>query len=227
MRRPATLAVAAGLLVILLAALAWWRPFLTKARDYPAAIPQTVPLYTTPTIPVRAGGRVCFEPAVMDRRSEQARFRVTTFGGPGVPLELSIVGRGYRSVTRVADAYTDNAQVTVDVPPPAHDLATTICLRNVGARRVALYGVDDVTRAPLTVTRDGRRIVPSVQFAFYERRPVSIARRLPTVVARMAAFRPGFMGPWLFWPLALALLVALPAGALWSIWQGVLSDRPR
>jgi hypothetical protein len=225
MRRSAALAVGAGLLVIVVAAIAWWRPFLTNARDYPASIPQTVQLYTTPLVTLPAGSRVCFEPAVLDRRSAQARFRVTTFGGPGVALELSITGAGYRYATRVPGTYADNALLQAPVRLPAHDLATRICLGNAGARRVALYGVDDVTRAPLTVTRDGRRINPSVQFAFFEGRPVSLGRRMPTVLARMSRFRPGFMGPWLFWPLALLVVVGLPAGALWSLRCGVVNDR--
>jgi hypothetical protein len=210
--------------VIVVAAIAWWRPFLAQKRDFPAAIPQTVPLYTTPLVGLPRDSSVCFALAVMDRRSAQARFRVTTFSGPGVPLELTIAGPGYRYATRVPGTYSDNELLFVPVRAPAHDLATRICIRNAGARRVALYGVDDVTRAPLTVTRDGRRIAPSVQFAFFEGRPVSLGRRMPTVLARMGAFRPGFMGPWLFWPLALLVIAGIPAGALWSIWYAIVSD---
>jgi hypothetical protein len=219
MRRRGVFPVLAGLLVVAVAALAWWGPFLTQRRDYPAAIPQTVPLYRTALAELAPAQRVCFEPAVMDRRSARARFRVTTFARPGVPLALTITGPGYAFATSVAGTYADNGLLSVPVRAPAHDVAARICLRNAGSRRVALYGADDITRAPLTVTRDRRRIGPAVQFAFFEGRPVSLGRRMPTALARMDAFRPGFVGPWLFWPLALLCAIGLPAGALWALWD--------
>lgn len=225
MPRHGSLAAGVGLAVLVLAALVWWRPFMTDARDFPAAIPQTVPLYSTPLVDLGPGQQACFEPAVMDRRSAQGRLRATTSGRPGVPLELTISGPGYRYARRIEGGYADNAILFAPVRAPAHDLSVRICLRNAGTARVALFGADDITRAPLTVTRDGRPIRPAVQFAFFEGRPVSLGRRMPTVMARMDTFRPGFLGPWLFWPLALACLLGLPAGALWLL-RDAFSPRP-
>ena len=222
MRRPALLAAAAGLLVVAIGALAWWAPFVRAPRDYPATIPQTVPLFTTPLVALRHGQQVCFSPAVMDRRSEQPRFRAATPSSPtGGALALTIAGPGYRYAARVPGGYANNSLLTVPVRPPPRDIATRICLRNEGRPTIALFGVDDRTRAPLTVTRDGRRIGPAVQFAFFEARPTSIARRLPTTLDRMQAFRPGLLGPWLFWPLLLLCLGGLPLGAVWAVSSAV------
>jgi hypothetical protein len=69
------------------------------------------------------------------------------------------------------------------------------------------------------VTSGGEVLGTAVQFWFYEPRPVSIAARLPLSLDRMQVFRPGFLGPWLFWPLALAFVVGVPAGAFWALWR--------
>jgi hypothetical protein len=224
MRRPALLAVLAGLIVLIIAALSWWRPFLTTARSYPAAIPQASPLYTIPFVDLKAGEQVCFDPAVMDTHSEVAVFRVNTFERPGSPIALTIAGSGYRFTARTPGGYPDSEVLHVPVRPPPHDLAVRICLRNEGARTIALFGDNDQTRAPFEVTAAGKDSGISVQFAFYEREPVSIADRLSTTFDRMQVFRPGFLGPWLFWPLALVCVVLLPLGALWALWRSVVDE---
>lgn len=233
MRRPALLAVIAGLIVVGVGALAWWRPFLSQGRDYPAEIPQAVPLFTIPVVELPPRQDLCFGPAVMDRHSEQARFRVATYGRPrGMPLELTISGRGYRFATRIDGGYADNELLFVPVDAPPRDVVTTICIRDVGTRTVGIYGVDDRTRSQLSVTRAGAPIPTSIQFAFNEARTVSLAKRLPTALDRMDTFRPGFLGPWLFWPLFFLCAIGIPAGALWALWSAVAGapdgrERPR
>jgi hypothetical protein len=224
MRRPAALAVLAGLAVILFGALAWWRPFLTDDRVYLASIPQPAALYSAPPIDLRPGDNVCIGPVVMDTYSELASFRVGTFGRPGTPLELTITGNGYRHAARSPGGYADASLVQVPVPAPRQDTLVRICFENPGRRSVTIYGADDRTRKPTTVTRNGTEITAAPHIAFYEAKPVSIADRLPTTFARMDRFRPGFMGPWLFWPLAVLCVVGLPLGALWVLWRGVADE---
>jgi hypothetical protein len=224
MRRPALLAVLAGLAVVVAGGLAWWHPFLTTARYYPASIPQPLPLYNTPYLDLSRGQQVCFEPAVMDTHSEVAVYRVNTFKRPGSPVGLTITGPGYRFATQTPGGYGDGEVQQVPVRAPARDIQVRICLRNAGKRKIALFGSDDQTKAPFTVTRGREPIGIAVQFAFYERRPVSIATRLPTIFDRMQTFRPGFLGPWLFWPLALLCVVGVPLGALWALWRAVVDD---
>jgi hypothetical protein len=225
MRRSALLAVLVGLAVVAIGALSWWRPFLTTERGgFPASIPQPSPLYTIPFVELRRGQQVCFEPAVMDTHSELAVFRVSTFKHPGSPIALTITGPGYRFATRTRDGYPDNETLQVPVRAPKRDLAVRICLRNAGTRKMALFGDNDQTKAPLTVTLAGKEIGVAVQFGFFERRPVSIVARLPTIFQRMQTFRPGFLGPWLFWPLALLCVVGLPLGALWALWRAIVEE---
>jgi hypothetical protein len=224
MRRTALLAVLAGVAVIVVAAIAWWKPFMTDARGYPASIPQPSPLYTIPFVDLKAGSQVCFDPAVIDTHSELAVFRVNTFKRAGGPIALTIDGPGYHEAARAPGGYPDNEILHVPVQPPPHDLAVRICLKNEGARKIALFGADDQTKAPFKVSVDGVDSGVAVQFAFYERKPVSILDRLPTSFSRMQVFRPGFMGPWLFWPLAVICVLGLPAGALWALYRSIADE---
>jgi hypothetical protein len=224
MRRTALLAVLAGVAVIAVGAIAWWKPFMTNARGYPASIPQPSPLYTIPFVDLKAGSQVCFDPAVIDTHSELAVFRVNTFKRAGGPIALTIDGPGYHEAARAPGGYPDNEILHVPVQPPPHDLAVRICLKNEGARKIALFGADDQTKAPFKVSVDGVDSGVAVQFAFYERKPVSILDRLPTSFSRMQVFRPGFMGPWLFWPLAVICVLGLPAGALWALYRSIADE---
>jgi hypothetical protein len=221
MGRSALFAVLAGTAVVLLGALAWWRPFLTEKGTFVASIPQPAPLFSAPPIPLKGGEKICFEPAVIDTHSRRAVFPVATDGRPGAPLRLTMNGPGYRFAARVAGGYPDHSAIDVPVPAPPRDLALRVCIENPGRQAVSLAGADDRTRTPLTVTGAGSKLNANVQFAFYESEPTSLASHLPIASKRMAEFRPGVIGPWLLWPLALLVIVGAPAGALWALWHSV------
>ena len=77
MRRAA---LAGGLIVLLLGALVVARPFLTRDRGLLATTPQPSPLTAVAAVTLRGGEQACLDQAVLDDRSEQARFSVGTFG---------------------------------------------------------------------------------------------------------------------------------------------------
>jgi hypothetical protein len=224
MRRAASLAVLGGAVVLAVGALVYWWPFLTGERTFVASIPQPAPVFSRPEVPLRAGDQLCFSPAVMDTHSQRAAFVVDTGKATPQPVRLTINGLGYRFAARVIGGAPGGATVVVPVRAPNRDLAIRACIENAGRGTVLLWGADDRTRTPLTVTRAGQRIGPGVQFAFYESRPSSIARHLPIALQRMSTFRPGFLGPWLFWPLALICALGIPVGALWALWRAIRDD---
>ena len=212
MRRSALLAVLAGAAVVLVGVLVWWWPFLTGERTFVASIPQPAPLFSRPLIPLEAGAAVCFDPAIIDTRSERAAFVVNSGARPGEPLRLTMTGPSYRFAAAVPGGYATDSAIVVPVTRPSRDVALRVCIENAGRHSVSLWGVDDRTRTPMTVTAGGRKVAANVQFAFYEARPSSIASHLSVAFRRMATFRPGFLGPWLFWPLALICFVGHPGG---------------
>lgn len=226
--RSRLLVLAAGLAVLLAGAIWIVAPFLVRERDYAASIPQPYPLVTTPLVVLGADDRVCMGSAVIDEHSEEARFRIGTYGKPGSAIVLDIRGVGYRERVRIPGrAYTDNTLVEAPVDPPARATEVRICLRNAGPRRIALYASDDRTRSRSDAFVNGEPSAAVPDFAFYEREPRTLLERLPLALDRMDTFRPGLIGPWLLWPLAALFVLGVPAALLWAFASSVREDDGR
>jgi hypothetical protein len=207
------LALAVGLVLLVAAALAWGVPYLTGERDYVAVTPQPDPLFEVALLPLRGGQVACMDDAVLDPRSEQARFKVGTYFRPPVPLELTIAGGSYTEHVSVPADYRDSEVIRVPIRPPARETAVSICIRNLSDRRVALYASADRTNSRSQVLVDGRRVVPDFGIVFYEREPASILERLPTSVERATVFR-GPLTPALLWIVLALFVVGTPLGVL-------------
>lgn len=206
---------AVGLMVaiVVAAAVLAGRPFFTDERDYPASIPQPTPLFSTTVIPVRPGERACFRDAVIEERSEEARFKVGTRLRPGIPLRLAIRGPGY-SYRATVTGYRDNDVVRVPVRRPRRALPVQVCIANAGRRVADLYSAADRTRSRSVASVGGKNMRAGVVFSFWERTPRSIGERLPVTMERISAFRPGFVGPWLLWPLAVLFAIGVPVAVI-------------
>ena len=122
MRRWPLLGALAGALVLLVAAVAIGRPYLTKERDYPASVPQPPSVVAVQLVPHEAGPVACLHDAVMDTHSQRALFQVETYGKPTVPLRFTLTGQGYRASLSVpASSYKDEAIINLPVPAPRRD----------------------------------------------------------------------------------------------------------
>jgi hypothetical protein len=215
MRSRTAMSVAAGVAVLLLAAIFVWRPYATRSREYPTTIAQAPARFSTVLVALDPRQRACLDAIALDKRSAVARFQVGTYGKPTVALEFQLVGSGYRADVPIApSAYTDNGIVQIAVPAPRHDVETSACIVNRGRHRVALYAANSGEGSASQATIDGKPIATNYWLGFYERRPTSIAHRAPTIAARIPIFRPGFVGPWLIWPLAALFVLGVPAAVL-------------
>ena len=216
MRRSA---IVLGLVLLLAAGLAWGVPYLTHERDYVAVTPQPDPLFETALVPLRGGQVACMSDAVLDPRSEEARFRVGTYFRPPVPLELTIAGGSYTEHRSISD-YEDSQVIRVPIDPPAQEAVVSICIRNAGDRRVALLASADRTNSRSKVFVDGTQVGADFGMVFYEREPASILERLPTSVERATVFR-GPLTADVLWVLIALVVVGTPAGVLlafvWSL----------
>jgi hypothetical protein len=213
MRRWGT---AALVLVLAAGAIAWVAPWLTKDRSTPASVPSPRALERVETVPIPPRRSACVPYAAMDTRSARARLTMVTRGGPAPPLTLTLDGPGYRAERRVASGYGDNEDVSVAVPAPRRAVLVRVCVRNDGAKVVRLAASDDRTKSRSLAVVAGRRVDKSPWLAFDEARSHSVLDRLPATMQRMSTFRPGIVGPWLFWPLALLVLAGIPLGVVWA-----------
>jgi hypothetical protein len=207
-------------LVLVLFAGAVVLPWLGEQHEYAGEIVQPPPVQAPATIKLDVGSRLCFGNAVIERHSDIARFRVGTFRQPGVPLTLSIGGARYK----VSGAYEDNALISVPIRRPARDTVAEVCIRNEGNWRVDVYGANDRTQGRNRVTADGVPVEGAVEFSLWEAKRHSIPERMPETMDRIAVFRPGFTGPWLFWPLAVLFALGVPLLVLWGLARALGED---
>jgi hypothetical protein len=226
MRSRAAIGVAAGVIVLLVVAVVVWRPFATKSRVYTTTVAQAPSKFAVQLLPLKPGQRSCLDAIALDRRSAVARFQVGTYAKPGVPLEFQVAAPGYRVSKQIpASAYTDSQIIQVGFPAPGRDVEATACLVNRGRRQVAMYASTGGEISASQDTIGGKPADLNWWLAFYETKPTSIADRAPTIASRMSVFRPGFVGPWLIWPLALLVLLGVPAAVL-AVYGRALSDEP-
>jgi hypothetical protein len=212
MRRWALFGGLASALVVLFAAIAIARPYLTRQREYPASIPQPPSVVAIQLVRMKPGQASCLHNVVMDTHSERALFQVETYGKATVPLRLELTGDGYHATTHVAaGSYKDEGILNVPVPKPRRDVIVEACVTNAGKRPAALFATTTAEPGAVSATLDGKPVPTNPWLAFYEAKRTSIVSRLPTTIARMGIFRPPFIGGWLFWPLAALFVFGVPA----------------
>jgi hypothetical protein len=226
MRSRAAIGMTAGVAVLLLAAVFVWRPYATKSRIYTTTVAQAPSKFAVQLIPLKARQRACLDAIALDARSGMARFQVGTNGKPTVPLEFQVSAPGYRAKTPIAaSAYRDSDIIQTRIPAPGRDVEATACVVNRGRGEVVLYASTGGEISASHDTIDGKPADLNWWLAFYEAHPTSIAHRAPTIAARMSVFRPGFVGPWLIWPLAALIVLGVPAAVL-AVYGRALRDDP-
>lgn len=135
--------------------------------------------------------------------------------GPQVDVRIRDLDAGRRVISsgRIAEGYPDIAEagrrrVVLDPVPGGGRIA--VCLANRGRIRVAVFGsgggaTESVAR------RGGRDLDADLDLRFFRSEPRSLASLAPVVVDRTVRFRPGWVGPWTYWALALVVVLAVPA----------------
>lgn len=207
MRRAALIAFAlvvlAGTLVLA----------LDGARDrrtlaFTAGVPAQAPL-----VVLAPGATVCQGPLPVAAAFAAVELQVGTFGRPGEPLTLVVrdafseqpVAQG-----RLAAGYDDVARPRIDVGRVPQGGRVAVCVRNDGRRRVALYGAADAASHVSTATLDGRPANADVDLVFRRAAPTGTLALIPDMLQRMALFKGGWVGAWLFWLLLVAAVLGVP-----------------
>lgn len=185
-------------------------PFLDKQRDTPTAVPSPSPLVATALDILDPAARLCMTDVAISAQSEQVRFMVGTYHKPGPPLLVTIRGEGFAGSERVAGGYDDNVTLAVPVPRPSSSRLVTVCIRNAGRRKIALYAAEDRAQSRVNVFLNGERANATPTLHFHEAGQVTIAGRAGVTAGRIAVFR-GFLDhAWVVWALALLGVCVLP-----------------
>jgi hypothetical protein len=226
MPRPRTRAAVLYVVVLLVACAATFVPFLERDREVLAATPSPPPLFELTEVPLAPGSRLCLRDVELVPEGQVARLRTTsTFAAGGPRLAVVAQGAGYRFAGEVA-GYPGGGALDLPIRPPARDVRGSLCVRNLGRRRLLLVATGEPrTRSEPVTVMDGRPVDADVALSLVERDRVALADRLTEVLRHASTFRPGLLTPVTIGVLALLVLVGVPLGALLALSRGV-DDQP-
>jgi hypothetical protein len=219
-RRPpaALLALAAALLVLAVAAVAVFVPYLTRDREAVAGVPVPPPFSVQENIPLRPGEEVCLDSVAIDASAEIAEFGVASETKSGQPLRVSATAPGYRSSSRVSGGYASPMTLRVPLEPPSQSLLAEFCVANRGKRKVDLLAAHEPRTASRPVASvDGQVVAPDMALRFLEDGSGNVVDRIGSLVDRMAAFHPPVLEKPVLWLVLALLVLALPAGAIYAV----------
>ena len=176
----------------------------TRARAFSLDLPFN---QTSATLP--AGRRACEGPV----ESPVGFGGVRAFGSStGSPAMLDFVvsdaasgetlARGHAPVSEAFNPIT----ATLDGRVPAGS-SVTVCMTGAGPGPVVLGGSGSAGQ-PVRLRVGGRPTSQAISLVMLQARGRSFFSLLPMIFRRAALFRPGWVGAWTFWVLALILLAA-------------------
>src|SRR3954447_16975232 len=210
MRRPRVVAAATYVVGLALFVLFVAIPSITKDRSIPAEVPSPPALRELSLVQMAPGARTCMSDLAISKESRRMAFKVSTNAKPGPALRVSVRAPGYGMRATVPAGYGDDAQVSVAVPAPASSRLATVCIRNAGRTKIALFAAADSAHSRVRTAVDGRPEYATPALSFAEANPVSLQERAGVTAGRIAVFR-GFLDhAWVVWLLALAMVVGVP-----------------
>jgi hypothetical protein len=161
---------------------------------------------------VQPGQTACQAPVLTSSPFSRVRFQVGTYMRSGVPLEVEVRSSGSHRILghgRLGAGYPDVSQPSVLVGRVPAERSVEVCIRNVGERKVALYG-GPAAAAAGSARVDGRETGADLTLIFERAGSRSVLATVPDIFERASLFRPGWVGDWTFWVLALLLGLAVP-----------------
>lgn len=175
---------------------------------------------SVPAVELRPEREICQGPMGVPEGGEFAAVRVslgTYFRPTGPPLAVSVRRAGGGAVLargRLDGGYPDIAA------QPVHEISTgrvgarqriDVCLRNVGTRRVAVFGsAGAASPGSVARTQRGRVSGNDLSLEFMRAEPRTGLGLLPHLFERASLWELGWSGAWLYWVLLAGVLVGVP-----------------
>jgi hypothetical protein len=216
--------VLVGAVAILIATLALFVPYLTRDREVIESTPSVRPLPPGGLVPItlRKGDELCVPNLPLTPQSERVRFPVTTVGGSGPPLVVSLQAPGFRSSTRVPADWHDG-DLDVALHPPPRPVRGALCIRNEELRPASVMGTQPGQKfARPTPELNGGQLLQDIPITFHRRASASLASRTADVIDHAAVFSP--IPTTLLWVLLVLVILGVPALALAALATAVRED---
>jgi hypothetical protein len=166
-----------------------------------------------PGILIQAGQEVCQRGIDVEQPFDSVSLLLATYFEPGPRLEMRVSDPSGRLLSWgvLPDGYPDGkvsvAKLSRTVPAGGR---ATLCVRDTGTRKVALFSGPYSDNAPSSGAIDGRYISYDLLVDFVRSKPRSTLSLIPDIFQRASLFHPSWVGAWTFWALAALLLVGVP-----------------
>jgi hypothetical protein len=221
--RRAGPAVVATLLVIVVAA--FFVPRLTKTRRISFGTPVPQPAAAPWTLfPLPPRSTACLDSVAVEPGRQDALFGVETYGRAGPRLLFFLRGVHLAWTVGVTGGY-GTGELTIPFEGPPQSTLTIACIRNLGREPVALRGTTEprsLSRPRLTI--DGRAVEGEVSLAFASAAAESPVDVAATVIGRVTAFKPTWVGSWLVAALLAVVALGAAVGPLLALRRAGLMD---
>jgi hypothetical protein len=144
----------------------------------------------------------------------------TPHGEPG-PAIVATVRDSYSqkqlAAGRLPAGFDPAKAQTIQLSPSVKaNVQVDFCFRNAGPGQTLLFGDTEAGAAHPTISTstasiDGHPLLSQdIALVFPRRSPKSVLELVPQIFRRAAVFRPGAVGPWVYWLLAALILVGAP-----------------
>jgi hypothetical protein len=160
------------------------------------------------------GDRACQELIDVPEEFSEVELQLGTYRRAGAALELtvherrgggSVLGRG-----SLEGGYPDVSRQRISVGEVAADQQVAVCVEATAGPKVALYGNAGRAAPASTLRVNGKEVDADLTLVFHEADGRSLIAELPDMFDRAALFKGGWVGPWTFWLLTLAVLGLVP-----------------
>jgi hypothetical protein len=167
-----------------------------------------------PGILIQPGQSICQRGIDVEQPFDSVSLLLATYFQPGPRLDMRVTdSRSGRLLAAgvLPDGYPDSKVSVTKLggTVPAGGRAT-LCVRNAGARKVALFSGPYSDNAPSTGAIDGRYVSYDLLVDFVRSKPRSTLSLIPDVFERASLFHPAWVGAWTFWVLGGLLLFGVP-----------------
>lgn len=152
-----------------------------------------------------------------------------TYGKPGPPLDLKVRSSSGEILARghLDGGYPDIRRRPREVLATARTQPTgplSVCLRNEGRRRVAVYGGPGLASPTTTMTLNGHAAAPDLSVAFARAHPPSVLASVPDMLERATVFKAGAISRVTLAALAALAFAGTPLLLTWGLRRAMRAD---
>jgi hypothetical protein len=222
-------ATALAAVLMLIGALVWFLPYVTRKQTWPAGVPDPPALFMVTEFALKPHGEACLSDVTIDAdtRLAQIELRPKPPDKLGPPVDLVLTAGSYRGVMHVPGNYGGGIASLPVEPPPTTNLLGTACFVDVGSKPVLLDGTDETrTLSRSTTTVEGHPQPGDIALTFIDNRPHALLRKLGETFEHASNLTDRLVPVWLIWILAVLVAIGVPLGVLGAFYRALIEDEP-